>query len=169
MTTTKKKNTTRTVGQPTKYKPEYCQDIIEFMLAGGDTVYKQFVVSCGNNAGSEVVDHPIGKLPALFEDFALKVGVSYRTLRNWYDAIPDFQDAYDMAQDCQRSIQMKNGIAGVYPTGPFCFSMKNMHGWVDVSKVEYSGEVAGPRIFLPEVEPSSNGKKNGKHKATSKR
>ena len=57
-------------GAPTKYKPEYCELVVEMATEG-----------------------------ASFTEFRAKIGnVTRQTLHNWKEAHPDFLDAYTRAQ-----------------------------------------------------------------------
>jgi hypothetical protein len=118
-------------GRPSKYHPSYCQEIVEFIKAGGETVVKPMVVSLGEKQGSEIIDHPIGKLPAFFEDFADKIGVAHKTLLEWCKAFPEFRKAYQKAKELQLARMIQSGLAGVYQPACLIFALKNMHGWRD--------------------------------------
>lgn len=65
----KKKAASRGRGQPTKYKPEYC-DLIVGRAAEG----------------------------ASFTEFCAEIGISRQTLHNWKNTHPDFFDAYTRAE-----------------------------------------------------------------------
>ena len=56
-------------GRPTKYKPEYCDLLLEMVNEG-----------------------------ASFTEFCAKVGISRQTFHNWKDANEDFMDAYTRAE-----------------------------------------------------------------------
>jgi len=68
MANTKKKATTkRKVGKPTKYKKEYCEQLIEWMAEGRSLLA-----------------------------FAGKLRVSRTTLQNWVDTYPEFKEAKEI-------------------------------------------------------------------------
>lgn len=162
----KKKKTSKAKhpgGRPTKYKPEYCQQIIEFIKAGGDEIKRPTVVSLGAKAGSEIVDHVVGKLPGLFQDFALEIGVTMECLSEWCKVYPEFSESYKKAKKIQESQMIVGGTSGAYQQAFTIFMLKNCHGWRDKTDVEHSGKIDGPLIYLPtpNTEQSKNGQNNG--------
>ena len=56
-------------GRPTKYKPEYCKDIVDYLSQGRAIV-----------------------------EFCAKIGISVQTLHRWREAHPEFSDAYEEAK-----------------------------------------------------------------------
>ena len=118
-------------GRPSKYKLAYCQQLIEFMKAGGGVVTKSVVVSLGDKQGSEIIDHPLGKLPAFFEGFATSIGVTTVTLLEWCKRHAEFSSAYKIAKQIQLEQMVAGGMAGTYQQAALIFALKNMHGWRD--------------------------------------
>ena len=159
----KKPSKSRKAGRPTDYKPEYCARIIAYMRRGGKAVNRPTIVSIGNNQGSEIVDHPIGKLPAFLSGFATSIGVCLVTLENWAKAHEEFGVAYEMAKQIQLQQLLVGGLSGAYQQATAIFMLKNCHNWTDKAEVKHSGEIAsGPLIYLPEGrEPQVNGHRNG--------
>ena|SRR3990167_3056139 len=127
-------------GQPTKYKAAYCQRLLAYMRRGGAVVRKPMVVSVGAQGGSEIVDHPLGKLPAFFEGFAVTIRVSVDTLHEWRKVHPAFSEAYKTAKAIQLQQMVDGGMAGTYQQAALIFALKNMHGWRD--RNEEAAEVA---------------------------
>jgi len=123
-------------GRPSKYRPSYCQEIVEFMKIGGEVVTKPMVVSIGDKQGSEIIDHPLGKLPAFFEGFARKIGVTTVTLLEWCKRYPEFSSAYKTAKAVQLQQMVQGGMAGVYQPACLIFALKNMHGWRDGEQID---------------------------------
>jgi hypothetical protein len=149
-------------GRPSLYDPKYCSMLVAFMKRGGAKVYRPMSLSHGLQAGSEIVDHPIGKLPALLEDFATKIGVTMETLFEWGRKHPEFSESYDEARHIQKAQMLRGGLSGAYNSPILNLAMKNMHGWKDKAEFEHSGEVrTGPGILLPPGREPENGKANG--------
>lgn len=97
------------MARPTKYKPEYCQKLIDFM----------------------------GQ-PHSYEAFAGYIGVCKQTLYTWEKEHPEFLDAKKIARaKCQMAMENLglNLIKGTFgkgaSTGAWVFMMKNMTGWRD--------------------------------------
>ncbi len=115
MAAKKLKEPKRSPGQPTKYKPEYCQLLIEHMKEGFS-----------------------------LESFAAKVDTCRDTLYHWRDAHSEFFYAIKKGQAASLLWWESIGRAGAtgklpgFQTGAWIFTMKNRHGYADVtiSKVE---------------------------------
>jgi hypothetical protein len=123
-------NEKRPVGRPTKYKPEYCQQLIDYMAEEGEEVKKPFAYE-GN-----VTDHVLGYLPRFFEGFAKKIGVTTSTIAEWRDNHEEFSEAYKKAKDIQLEKMVKGTMSGVYNSAGAIFALKNMCGWRDKHEVE---------------------------------
>ena len=103
------------VGRPTDYKPEYCQQIIDYFNDPSNT--------------------PI----PLFADFALKLGVSRATLHEWRQAHPEFFDAYKNAHAIQKARWIKGSLEGQFNPAFTIFFGKNVFKWRDKQELEHSG------------------------------
>src|SRR3989338_6599187 len=114
---------TKKAGRPTKYKPEYCQRIIDYMNGDGDQIYKPFAYE------GDVSDHQLGYLPRFFEGFAREIGVTRDTLNEWCKVYPKFSDAYKKAKEIQLEKFTKGLVSGVYNSAGAIFAMKNMFCW----------------------------------------
>ena len=62
------------VGRPSEYDPSYCEKVIE-----------------------------LGKKGKSFEQIAMQLNVSYRTLCRWRDSVPEFCHALEEAKACEQS------------------------------------------------------------------
>jgi len=116
-------------GQPTKYKPEYCKEIIEFFdiehfnIITETTTYKN-----GNKTEREV------RVPAqlpFFSAFAREIEVTTETLNQWTKKYPDFSDAYKRAKELQKEMLINNGLMGLYNASSYIFTAKNIAGMRD--------------------------------------
>lgn len=103
-------------GTPTKYRPEYCQMLIDHFSKG-----------------------------LSFKAFAGKVNVQERTLFNWLEQNPDFKTAKEIGEPMARLFWERMGIAGVAgqvkgfnPAG-WIFNMKNRFrdDWRDRQEIEH--------------------------------
>lgn len=123
-------------GRPTKYKPEYCQRLIEYMQQNGKEVKKPFMHE------GVITDHVLGYLPRFFEGFATEIDVTVSTLTLWKDVHPEFSAAYEKAKQIQLDKLASGTIAGVYNAAGAIFALKNMHRWTD--RQELSGSKENP-------------------------
>ena len=101
-------------GRKSKYKPEYCEQLVKFFD----------------------VEEPTVKTLPLFEDFAKKIKVSTAALWNWKQKFPDWAEAYEIAQDRQRAAMIRIGLAGQAQPAFIIFSMKNMCKWTDAHETK---------------------------------
>lgn len=95
------------------------------------------VVNVGNDCGSQIVDHPLGKLPAFFEDFAHRIHVHIDTLHEWRKVHPEFNEYYRRAQQVQLVQLIEGGLAGTYRETILAIYLKNRHGFTE--PIEHGG------------------------------
>lgn len=102
-------------GQPTKYKPEYCQKLIDHMAKG-----------------------------LSFESFAAECEVHFDSLYEWVKKNPEFSEAKKVGTAQSLRFWEGVGMAGVmgdlrnFNVAGWIFNMKNRFKWTD--KVEVSGQ-----------------------------
>ena len=98
-------------GQPTKYKPEYCQLLIDHMAEGYS-----------------------------FESFAGIVKTCKQTIYSWAEAHPEFLDAkkrgFAEAQVMWEKLGMEGVKGGNINPTMWIFNMKNRFQWSDRQQVE---------------------------------
>lgn len=107
----------RSVGAPSKYKPNYCQEVINHMADGSSIT-----------------------------SFAAAIGVSRATINVWADAHPEFLDALGTAkakcaawwETCGRKIAMEGGGPGA--STMVIFGLKNMGAddWRDKQELDHT-------------------------------
>lgn len=107
------------VGRPSKYKPEYCEQLIEHMSNGYS-----------------------------FESFAADLSVSKDTLYEWSKVYPEFSDAHavgrmKLLKHLETFTIMAVGDTETYKinTGLHIFRLKNQIGWKEKSEQEIQGKV----------------------------
>lgn len=130
------------IGRPTKYRPEYCERIIEFF--DRDPIETREVIIKDEKGDPALDDKGEVKKRIVtgpcqcptFEKFSADLSVSRSTLMEWTKSFPEFQVAYTKARGMQANIMMVNGMSGAYNAAFTNLSMKNMHGWRDKSEVE---------------------------------
>lgn len=116
-------------GQPTKYKPEYCQQLIDyFSIEPLKIVSEQKIIG---PEGGKYVSRRLPQRFPWFEGFARKIGVHRNTLKNWCAEHPEFAEAYETAKDLQREFIVDVALSGAAPPSFAIFTMKNVCGWRD--------------------------------------
>lgn len=129
----KKETIKRPVGRPSKYKPEYCENIIEYFTRPliKNVVTKTITKGDGSE---EVVEEIKGVAPATIFGFAASIDVSIDTINEWTRVHPEFSDAVSKAKAIQANHLITNASEGLVPNSFAIFMMKNITNWVD--KVE---------------------------------
>jgi hypothetical protein len=101
-------------GRPPKYKPEYCEMLIDHMSSG-----------------------------LSYETFSAVIGTHRSVLYNWEKMHPDFLDAKKKAVEASQAFWEKIGLAqavgdkqyGKGNTASWIFNMKNRFNWADKQEV----------------------------------
>lgn len=96
-------------GQPTKYRPKYCKDVVDFARRTGKP----------------------------FAYFGVEIGVSRDTLYEWANTHKEFSYAKKRANEEANNFMIGLGLKATqgkiryFNTGAFAMIMKNCHGWRD--------------------------------------
>lgn len=106
-------------GRPTKYKPEYCDLVIEKMNQGFSK-----------------------------EAMAGHIGISKSTLYEWTKKHKEFSNAIKEGVELSRVFWEDIGITGVLAgqgnATMWAFNMKNRFGWADKKEIEHKGSEESP-------------------------
>jgi hypothetical protein len=122
-------------GRPTKYKKEYCEEIIAFF--GVDKTRKEVkAVITGKNEYEKTEYETVPNDLPTFAKFARKIGVNGDTLVKWAKKNKDFTAAYNMAKELQKEFLVDNGLAGLYPPASFIFTAKNVTDMRDKTETD---------------------------------
>lgn len=115
------------MGRPTMYKPEFCQEMIDYFTVE----HTRTVLRFNEKTKTEYeVDVP-NKLPTL-AGFAGKIGVSRGTLKKWAEAHPDFLSATTRAKALAEDMVVNNTLLGHYQSNFAIFVAKNYTDMRDV-------------------------------------
>jgi len=130
-------------GRPTKYQPEYCQDIINyFEREPFTTMYKKEYFNNGE-LKSETPILTANEFPT-FQGFAHKISVNIDTLHQWKEDYPEFSEAYAHAKQLQEQVWLVNGMQNLYNSQFAQFFGKNCLGYKDKTETEITGLDGGP-------------------------
>lgn len=112
-------------GRPSKYKPEFCQSLVEHMSKG-----------------------------LSYESFAGEVGVCDDTLREWEKKHLEFSVSKKTGRIKQRAFYEKLGIKAAmglisgFNSTAYIWLTKNMLGWRDKSDIEVHGKLTLADLVL---------------------
>jgi hypothetical protein len=125
-------------GAPTKYKPEYCEQIVH---------YFDVTPTVQEKADTGLVIFPT------FERFAANINVNFETLLNWGKEHPEFFESYKKCKEMQKAFLIQAGLNGLYAPAAFCFVAKNCTDMRD--KTEQDIHVDFPNeIIIRDPSPS---------------
>lgn len=122
-----------------KYKAEYTNQLIEYFSTPPTRVeYIKHYDKQGNLTEEEPV--VLGSDYPTFEAFAIKIGVTARTLENWAAKYPTtFGRAYERAKDVQKNMIIVNALGGRYNGNFAKFVASSQFDMAEKEKHEISG------------------------------
>lgn len=130
------------VGRPSKYKPEICQEMIDyFSIPPYREVTKTIRPKNGDPYEVETIE--ANDFPS-FAGFAAKIGVHRETLHEWKRSHALFSDAYKMCKELQENFVLVNGFKGTVNTTFAIFTSKNLLSYRDRFSVEHEGNPEKP-------------------------
>jgi len=142
---TTKKTTKHAGGRPSKYRDEFCQQIIDYFR---DAPLLD-EVEIPHYKDGEVTWTDTKRFPAIFPtlvQFAKSIGVSYPTVYDWQDEKsdryrPEFSTAYARAKMMQKNFLIQAGLSGVYNAQFTVFVAKNVTDMRDKQDIAIDGPI----------------------------
>lgn len=147
-------------GRPTKYKPEYCELIVEYFekcqaeimleLKFFNTSKVDLIAQIQNplpNSEDETLNawplKEIGQKLVMqrfptYIRFARSIGVSKSTLFEWKDEYKDFSDSMDICKEISEAILLENGLQWTYNPTFAQFLLKNNYWYTDQKDIKHS-------------------------------
>ncbi len=113
-------------GRGTKYKPEYCQEIIDYF----------------NSFRIEVINDKVfaPDLPQ-FSKWARKIGVEEKTIYNWKSEYPEFLQSFDTCLAIQRELLQDFSLKGLYNPTIAKMILNVNHDMVEKKITQHSGSI----------------------------
>lgn len=133
-------------GRPTLYRPEYCQQLLEYFDIEPTTIESRTVIQKDGTAVTVDMKVP-NDLPTM-AGFCCRIGVHRETLLNWSKAHPEFFDSIKHAKEHQERILVSNGITGFYDKTFAIFTAKNLINWRDKQEIEHDVKPESPLASL---------------------
>jgi hypothetical protein len=156
-------------GRPSKYNPQYCEEIIRFfsppfyetkVLEKGHSYHKTGEIKSEWEKKTEVP-----KPLRFFSAFARKIGVADDTLTEWTHKHPEFSVAYKVAKKLQEEHLVACALQNQFQSSFSIFTAKNILGWRDESHQRHSGEIRNPTPFTVILDGSGRRKPKRKNRA----
>ena len=128
------------IGRPSKYKPEYCQQLVEFMSR---EPYREVQdVFTDKNGNERISSRLVANDPPFITAFARKIDVETSTMYDWGKEHADFHSALICARELQTEFIATNGMNGLFNSQFTKFAAVNMTDWRDKQEIEHSGNVS---------------------------
>lgn len=126
-------------GRPSKYKPEYCQKLIEFYHRPSTHTGIKKVTLKNGTVIEEECEYP--NKPAHVVDFCDELNINITTFYEWIKVHPAFSKAYMHAKQYLERNITDNALLHNYNPGFASLVSKNWLGWKDKQDVEHGGDV----------------------------
>lgn len=131
------------MARPSKYKPEYCGELIKFFDREPyeDVKLEHYDKKTGSVKWTDIKRMP-NKLPTL-RDFAKKIGVGVSTVYDWLSKKHasyhlEFSEAFTRAKDLQKWFVVQNGLQGLYNPAFSIFTMVNISDWTNKQNLDHT-------------------------------
>jgi hypothetical protein len=114
-------------GRPPKYDDSMPEKLVDFYLACAG--------SRSTDPSVPVLKETFNRMPT-FVGFAMSVSVTPRTLYNWSDKYPLFQEAMDHCNAIQDDMLQQFSLNGIWNPSMASFVLKAKHAWVDKQTID---------------------------------
>ncbi len=119
-------------GRPTKYKPEFCEEVDKYLKKSRDEHYQ---LLRGSSTNGETYENKIRvKLPTL-EGFASFIGIGLSTVEEWKRKYPIFQRAFEKIMVEQKKRLIDSGLSNDYNSTIAKLILASNHGMRDRTDV----------------------------------
>lgn len=129
-------NKYRHAGQPTKYKPEFCDKLIEFFDV---EPYEKIELPHYQADGKTLkwMDYKLvpQRMPTL-RKFAKSIVAGISSVYRWIDEYKDFRDAFTCAKEIRKDWLIDLGLSGLTPPLAYKFTAINVTDMVDTRVIE---------------------------------
>jgi len=148
-------------GRPTKYKKQYCEEILRYFDVPLTNLEKKTVIT---KLGPTIINvEKPNKLPTV-GGFAIKIGVLPKTLIDWAKHYPEFSESYSKALELEKEFLIQNGLKGFYQPNIFQFIASNLTDMRNKETKEHTGADGGPvetKITVEFIQSDKGKEENG--------
>lgn len=148
----------RKCGAPSKYKPEYCQQIIDYF---SQPITRQEIETWTTKSGTVIEKKKeVAEELRFIEDWCDLIGIAYHTPDKWAKRYPDtFGSAYARAKALQKRQLVKNAVAGRWNSNFSIFTATNITDMrLAKQEVQASGSVTVKVIKFTDKDKKSDHK-----------
>lgn len=136
------------MARPTKYKPEYCKEIIAY-FRDFETFDEIPVEESQSEDGKTTTKMKrVPAAPPSITKFATKIGVSRETLHEWKRTHKEFSDAFKQAKQIYEDVITDGAVLGMYNAYFTALIMKNRFDWKE--KGEQTHKFPQPMVLEDE-------------------
>ena len=143
-----KPNGKKATGRPSKYKPEFADQMIEYFESAKpyDIIYKEITTKNGT-----VIKEPIrvpNDFPQLI-DFSISINIHISTLEAWSKDSnkPEFSLAYTRVKAVQKRFLINNGLSGLYNPLFTKFTAINVTDMSDRQEIRVDDATTDPAVL----------------------
>lgn len=135
------KQTKNRSGRPTKYRPKFCKEIIQYFQRE-HTKFVSIEHYNSKTGGVTTTMEEVACPPPTLYGFAASIGVNKDTILEWSDKHTQFSGALQMAKGLQADFIVSNAMTNRAPASFAKFMMANNFNWSENQKVEHNGKIA---------------------------
>lgn len=153
------KNGKNVGGRPTKYKPEYCEQIVRYFSRRPT---RRVEIKHYDKTGAyKWSDWRLEARPLpTFLEFSMKIGVDDDTLVEWSKEenkakYPGFSAAYARAKELQKRFLIENGLNGSFNPQFAIFVAKNITDMKDKQEMDHNPDGKPIQISVVSYEPKN--------------
>ncbi len=149
-------------GQPTKYKPGYCDELVKFFdIEPFEDIELPHYQKDGKTLRWTDFKRMPSRLPTL-RRFAKKIKVGISSIYRWLDENngafqPKFRDAFTHAKEIRKEFLIENGLQGLYPPLSFKFVAINLTDMKDKTESDNRYKIDGLKEILELIDGKNKG------------
>lgn len=134
-------------GQPTKYRPEYCERVVKY-FQDAKPWRENEVVTEYKNGNTVTKTERVANPPPFLSRFAREeLNVHRDTLYEWAEKHENFSDALKKCGLIVEEFLIENGLIGSYNPAFCIFTAKNLIGWRDRQDIAHSVDTSTARML----------------------